>query len=614
MISSINSSLTLNSKSSNRQERCSKKFSAVDNNSSSKVYFGAQNVPTLIAQYVKNYNTKAQEALPAAKNTVQAQNVSQPQNTLKPESIKKTKELQTKNSDYKNNLRQMFQNNEAVIMAVVPRLMGAKDTDGDDYVSTKEERGNLINSVKKLDEIKALGINTLHVLPVNPPGHKQAYGIAGSLYAPMDFLEIDPALRDPNTPGTVEDQFKYFVDEAHKRGMKVMLDLPSCASVDLFDNKKYELMAIERNGLSKTPQGWSDIRMLGPWKDESKGELNDKLINMHKKFIDKFQALGIDGIRADVSRTKPTEFWDVIIPYSRQKDPQFAWLAETYVYEDASSQLNMMHDRPIDALRAGFDSFYGQYHLFHEWPKAKDLTNYVIKNLEMSKGLDKGKSLIGSFGTHDDESLMFSGGPEFLNLVSGLEATLPMMNPYFVHGFESGDKYLYKYENNILKPENKEETVTDSDLLKVHHGKLDIFNPSRCPGGKNPETGRFMSAALKMRKQYQDILTKGSFIPLKVEKNPNDQIIAFARHYNGKTLLVVANRNINRRQSGTISIPTLRTDQKLKGLLPKYSDTNKVQIQKEALAVDLAPGRIQVYEIDTPHIEISGVKVYKQNI
>ena len=68
----------------------------------------------------------------------------------------------------------------------------------------------------------------------------------------------------------------------------------------------------------------------------------------------------MDGVRADVSRAKPTEFWDIIIPYSRQKDPEFGWLAETYTYEDASPQLNMEKDRPEDALRAGFDSYYGQ--------------------------------------------------------------------------------------------------------------------------------------------------------------------------------------------------------------------------------------------------------------
>lgn len=560
------------------------------------VSFRAQHTPSLIAQYMTKYNVAQAKT----------------QTTTSTE-VKKIEPQQTTAIAHKNNLRTMFQNNEAVIMAVVPRLMGAKDVNNDDYITNNEVRGNLINAVEKLDEIKALGINTLHVLPIHEPGKKHAYGVSGSLYAPLDFLSIDPELRDKNDPRSVEEQFKYFVDEAHKRGMKIMLDLPSCSSLDLFE-KEQDLMAIERNGLAKTPQGWNDIRMLGPWSDETKRKLNDKLIDLHKKYIDKFQGLGIDGIRADVSRAKPTEFWDVIIPYSRQKDPEFAWLAETYVYEDASPQLNMMHDRPIDALRAGFDSYYGQYHIFHEWTNAKDLTNYVIENLEMSKGLSKGKSLIGSFGTHDDESLMFSGGVNFQNLVTGLQATLPMTNPYFVHGYESGDNYLYQYENQFLKQENKEENGNNNEYLKVHHGKLDIFNHSRCPKGKHPEIGNFMTSAMKMRNDYKDVLTKGSFIPLEVQKNPNDQIIAYARHYNGKTLLVIANRNINRRQSGKILVPSLRENQKLNGLLPKYSDTNKTEVQKETVAVDLAPGRIQVYEIDTPHIEISGVKVYKQNI
>ena len=564
------------------------------------VAFGAEYIPSLMAQFVNKYNVPAPVPQPVETKVAETQAVQQPQ--------------QTTNFGYKNNLRDMLQNNEAVIMGIVPRLMGSKDDNNDDYISKNEIRGNLINAVDKLDGIKALGVNTLHVLPIHQPGKDHAYGVAGSLYAPLDFLQIDPALKDPNDSRTVDEQFKYFVDEAHKRGLKVMLDLPSCASLDLYKKEKENLMAVERNGNPKTPQGWNDIRMLGPWTDETKRELNSKLIDLHKKYIDKFQGLGIDGIRADVSRAKPTEFWDVIIPYSRQKDPQFAWLAETYTYEDASPQLNMNADRPIDALRAGFDSFYGQYHLFPEWTKAKDLTDYVIENLEMSKGLDKGKSMIGSFGTHDDETLMFSGGANFQNLVTGIQATLPMTNPYFVQGYESGDTYTYKYANKYLKDTNLNEAYTDQKVLKVHHGKLDIFNNSRCPGGNHPEIGKFMTSVLEMRKQHKDVLTKGSFIPLKVEGNPNDQIISYARHYNGKTLLVVANRNVNRRQSGKIIIPSLREDQKLNGLLPKYSDTNKVEVQKEAIAVDLAPSRIQVYEIDTPHIEISGVKVYKQNI
>jgi glycosidase len=129
------------------------------------------------------------------------------------------------------------------------------------------------------------------------------------------------------------------------------------------------------NGVAKTPQGWNDIRMFQPWDDEGKRLLNPKLLEYHRKFVDMLIDAGVDGIRADVARAKPVEFWDIIIPYSRKRDPQFAWLAESYTYEDASPQANMPYDRPEDSLRAGFDAYYGQYHIFHEWQNAKEQAN-----------------------------------------------------------------------------------------------------------------------------------------------------------------------------------------------------------------------------------------------
>ena len=158
-------------------------------------------------------------------------------------------------------------------------------------------------------------------------------GTAGSLYAPDDFLSIDPNLKDPNTEGTVEEQCKNFINECHKRGISVMLDLPSCASVD-FAKRHPELMAYEKDGSDKTPGGWQDIRMFRVFDDEATRKLNPHLLELHKKYVDMCIDLGFDGIRADVGRAKPAEFWDIIIPYSRTKDPDFGWLAETYTYEE----------------------------------------------------------------------------------------------------------------------------------------------------------------------------------------------------------------------------------------------------------------------------------------
>lgn len=510
--------------------------------------------------------------------------------------------------NYHNDLRTLFKNNEAKILAIVPRTFNAKDLNGNDYIDGNEQHGTFLNAIERLDEVKAAGFNTFHVLPVSTPGKIKAMGTAGSVYAPKDMLEIDPMLIDKNDPRSDKEQFKAFIDECHKRGIRVMLDLPSCASYEMFLNMP-ELMAVEKDGLAKTPQGWNDIRMLQPWEDEGKRTLNPKLLEYHKKFVDMCIDLGIDGIRADVARTKPAEFWDVIIPYSHMRDPEFAWLAETYTYEDASPQANMPHDRPEDSLRAGFDAIYGQYHIFHEWPNATTFMDYVKEQLDMSYRLPKGKSLIGSFATHDDISPMFHGGADYCNLTMGLQATLPMLNPYIVDGYQSGDDYIYSFADKYNPI-----TQTDNHEMTVHRGRLDIFNLSRRPGGTQPEIGKFMTSAFNMRDKYIDVISKGTFIQLDKENDKNDNIIAYARHYNGKTLLVVANKNVNRAVACKIKVPTLKADQELNNLLPSYGKESVLQTKDNELCVDLGPARVHVFEIDTPNIENFCDKIYKQNL
>lgn len=508
---------------------------------------------------------------------------------------------------YKNDLKTLFNTNSAKILAIVPRIFNAKDLNGNEFIEGNEQHGTFLNAIDRLDEVKSEGFNTLHVLPINPPGKSNAMGTAGSVYAPADMLKIDPMLIDKNDPRSDKEQFKAFVDACHNRGLRVMIDLPSCASYDLY-NSKPELMAHERNGLAKTPQGWFDIRMFQPWQDEGKRSLNPELLEYHRKFVDMMIDAGVDGIRADVARAKPVEFWDIIIPYSHKRNPEFAWLAESYTYEDASPQANMPYDRPEDSLRAGFDAYYGQYHIFHEWNTAQELHDYVIDNLNMSYRVDRGKSLIGSFATHDDMSPMFNGGEVYCNLVSGLQSTLPMMNPYFVDGFQSGDYYDYSYRDKYST-----ETRTDNHEMTAHQGKLDIFNLSRKPGGENPEIGKFMTACLKFRDNYADVVNRGSYIVLDKQKDKLDQVIAFARHRHGKTLLVIANKNVNRNVVCKVEVPTLKANQKLVNLLPSYGKESKFQVSQGEVSVDLGPGRIHVFEIETPYIETYTKKVYKQH-
>ena len=131
------------------------------------------------------------------------------------------------------------------------------------------------------------------------------------------------------------------------------------------------------------------------------------------------------------------------------KNPEFGFLAECYTYEDASPMKNMPADRPEEALDSGFDTYYGQYHIFHMW-KASDFNKFIEESLTISHNHPKGKALIGSFATHDDKSPMANGGPDYCMMTNVLQATLPMTNPYIISGFESGDRYIYPYGKSLL--------------------------------------------------------------------------------------------------------------------------------------------------------------------
>ena len=540
---------------------------------------------------------------------------------------------------YHNDLKEMLTHNKANIIAVIPRIMNAQDKDGNELIQDGEIAGNFVNAVGRLDEIKDLGFNTQHVLPIHPPGKTHAMGTAGSLYAPLDFLTLDPELVDENPPlearKRIEElyeqktgkkllkmdkndpevafaQCKYYVDECHKRGIRLLLDLPSCASVD-FAHLHPEMMAVGADGREKVPQGWQDIRMLRPFEDEQKRTLNKSVLDLHKKYVDMAIDLGFDGIRADVGRAKPVEFWNVIINYSHAKDPQFAWLAETYTHEDASPQLNMPYDRPQELLEVGFDSYYGQYHIYNDWTTAQQLYDYVKENIDMNNEIKAPKSLIGSFATHDDVSPMLYGSAPWVMFTTILQSMLPQVNPYMTDGTQTGDFYIFPYDHALVR-----DTQTDNHECTVHTGRMDIFNKSRKPGGNFPQISEVVKSAFSLRNNKynevnknantklkmtnaQDVITKGSFIILPTN---NPEIVAFARHKDGKTLLFIGNRNVNKPVGGTIEIPGLKPEQKFQNLMPAYGEECKFQNNQDgSINVELGKSRACIFEIDDSNIE-----------
>ena len=79
------------------------------------------------------------------------------------------------------------------------------------YDSNGDGIGDINGLTQKLDYIQDLGVNGVWLMPIMPSPSYHKYDVT-------DYKGIHPDY------GTVED-FKKFVDEAHKRNLKVIIDL-----------------------------------------------------------------------------------------------------------------------------------------------------------------------------------------------------------------------------------------------------------------------------------------------------------------------------------------------------------------------------------------------------
>lgn len=452
-----------------------------------------------------------------------------------------------------SNLREMFQNNESIIYSINMRTFNANDKNGNGIIefSYGETSGSFLNAIDRLDELKSLGINTLHVLPITPTGKIKALGTAGSLYAMSDILSINPQLLDSNSELSPKEQVKLFVDECHKRDIKVIIDLPSCGAYDLFINRP-ELFILDKDREAYTPLDWVDVRLFNVPNDEKL--FTSDIFVLHKLFINSMIELGFDGLRADVATMKPYIFWKELISYARTKNPQFMFLAEaSEAWTEPASEKAYFTDYK-QLLEAGFDGYYGNYFDLKNWKSIDDLTKSVQNQQKVFKKYKEKKSVIGSFETHDVVSPLITGGENYSKIIIWLNATLPL-NPYYVDGFLQADDYIYEYSNKKAA-----ETFTDDEYYYVHQGQIDIFNFSRKPGSDSTVLADEHKIAMNLRNKFEKQITKGKFIPLKTE---NKEIFAYERILDKKSVVVIINRNLVNSNDINIKIRSINSKSKI---------------------------------------------------
>jgi glycosidase len=186
------------------------------------------------------------------------------------------------------------------------------------YVRNHSLEGTFKALEKDLDRIKDLGTDVLYLIPIHEIGQKQKKGDLGCPYSIKDYRSINPEY------GTLED-FKSLINETHKRGMKMMIDVvynhTSYDSVLLEEHPEY-FYKNEKGEFSNRVGDWWDITDLDYTNDKG---LWEELIST----LEYWSNMGVDGFRWDVASLLPLEFLEMAHERLLELNPEVIFLSES---------------------------------------------------------------------------------------------------------------------------------------------------------------------------------------------------------------------------------------------------------------------------------------------
>jgi cyclomaltodextrinase / maltogenic alpha-amylase / neopullulanase len=238
---------------------------------------------------------------------------------------------------------------EGVIYEIFPRVF----SDG----------GALNGVTAQLDRLRALGVNILYLMPIYPQGKLKSKGSLGSPYAVRDYYAINPDY------GTAAD-LKRLVAEAHKRGLRVIMDVvANHTSWDSVLMRHPEFYVRDATGHILPPRPeWGDVAHLDYRNPGLRRYMTDMLIYWLREF-------DVDGFRCDAAGEVPTDFWEQLRPELERIKPDLVMLAEWEEPELLAHAFNIDYSwtfyhavadailgrAPAEAVRTAWEQSAAQY-------------------------------------------------------------------------------------------------------------------------------------------------------------------------------------------------------------------------------------------------------------
>ncbi|HKP14089.1 MAG TPA: alpha-amylase family glycosyl hydrolase [Blastocatellia bacterium] len=350
-------------------------------------------------------------------------------------------------------------------------------------------RGDFNGVTAQLDRLKGLGVTVLWLMPIHITGEEKKKGSIGSPYAVRDYYSINPDY------GTKED-LKRLVAEAHRRGLKVIIDIvANHTSWDSVLMKSPEFYRRDAGGKILSPYDWTDVAAL----NYENAKLRRYMTEMLTYWVREFD---LDGFRCDVAGEVPTDFWEQSRAELEKIKPDIVMLAEA--------------SKP-ELLVKAFDLDYG-------WPLHTALTEVLMGNRPASAlrevwAGERAKYPRGALhmtisDDHDERRAIARFGERGALAASALVFTLDGV-PLLYNGMEVGD--------------------TAESTAPALFERLPIFWPI---AERRPDFPRFYKQITALRAAHP-ALREGTLEWLR--NSDESRVVTFARRAGNEELIVAIN-------------------------------------------------------------------------
>lgn len=184
--------------------------------------------------------------------------------------------------------------------------------------------GTFVAFARHLPRLDSLGVDILWFMPVQPIGVANRKGSLGSYYSIADYTRLNPEF------GTAA-EFRGVVDEAHRLGMKVILDW--VGNHTAFD---HPWVTEHPNWYTRRADGTISYPLdqegrETDWTDVA--DLNFDNVDMRRAMIAEMKwwldSMNVDGFRCDVAWGIPMDFWIEARAELEQAKPGLFLLAES---------------------------------------------------------------------------------------------------------------------------------------------------------------------------------------------------------------------------------------------------------------------------------------------